>query len=93
MDSRAGSVSEAFEAGAGAADVMKHATHTQLSTTMGYNRSTVVQSARVAELRKKRRTPSPAKSLKKLVPRGGLGLSLEDHSIISYLASRRQSPV
>jgi hypothetical protein len=65
-------VSEAFEAGAGAADVMKHATHTQLSTTMGYNRSTVVQSARVAELRKKRRTPSPAKSLKRLVPRGGI---------------------
>ncbi|PVE25388.1 integrase [Microvirga sp. KLBC 81] len=51
MDSRAGSVSEAFEAGADPADVMKHATHRQISTTMGYNRGAVVQSARVAELR------------------------------------------
>lgn len=38
MDSRAGAASEAFEAGAEPADVMKAATHTQLSTTMGYNR-------------------------------------------------------
>lgn len=55
MDSRAGAVSEAFEAGADAADVMKAATHTQMSTTMGYNRGGVVQSSRVAELRMARR--------------------------------------
>ena len=51
MDSRAGAVSEAFEAGAAPADVMKAATHTQMSTTMGYNRGGIVQSGRVAELR------------------------------------------
>jgi len=51
MDSRAGAVSEAFEAGAAAADVMTTATHSQMSTTMIYNRGKVVQSARVAELR------------------------------------------
>jgi hypothetical protein len=55
MDARAGAVSEAFEAGAQAEDVMKAATHTQMSTTMGYNRGSVVQSSRVAELRMKRR--------------------------------------
>jgi hypothetical protein len=55
MDSRAGALSEAFEAGAEPADVMKAATHTQLSTTMGYNRGSVVQSSRVAELRVARR--------------------------------------
>lgn len=55
MDSRAGAVSEAFEAGAEPADVMKAATHTQISTTMGYNRGGVVQSSRVAELRMARR--------------------------------------
>jgi hypothetical protein len=55
LDSRAGSVSEAFEAGADPADVMKHATHRQLGTTMVYNRGAVVQSARVAELRVARR--------------------------------------
>lgn len=55
MDSRAGAVSEAFEAGAEAADVMKTATHTQMSTTMLYNRGAVVQSSRVAALRAARR--------------------------------------
>jgi hypothetical protein len=55
MDSRAGAVSEAFEAGADASDVMKAATHTQMSTTMGYNRGGIVQSGRVAELRYARR--------------------------------------
>ncbi|WP_457091070.1 integrase [Microvirga sp. P5_D2] len=55
MDSRAGAVSEAFEAGAEPADVMKTATHTQLSTTMIYNRGAVVQSSRVAELRMAKR--------------------------------------
>lgn len=55
MDSRAGAVSEAFDAGATPADVMRAATHTQLTTTMLYNRDTVVQSSRVAELRAARR--------------------------------------
>ncbi|TCR64648.1 hypothetical protein EV560_106113 [Bosea sp. BK604] len=58
MDSRAGAVSEAFEAGAEPADVMKAATHTQISTTMGYNRGGVVQSNRVAELRLAKRSKS-----------------------------------
>lgn len=55
MDSRAGAVSEAFEAGAEPADVMRTATHTQMSTTMLYNRGSIVQSSRVAELRAARR--------------------------------------
>ncbi|MFC5552480.1 integrase [Methylobacterium iners] len=50
MDSRAGAVSESFEAGAQATDIMKAATHTQMSTTMLYNRGSVVQSSRVAAL-------------------------------------------
>lgn len=58
MDSRAGAVSEAFEAGAEPADVMRTATHTQMSTTMLYNRGAVVQSSRVAELRAARRKRS-----------------------------------
>jgi len=65
MDCRAGAISEAFEAGAEQSDVMKAATHTQISTTMGYNRGGVVQSNRVAELRVARRNarkpkPPPA---------------------------------
>jgi hypothetical protein len=55
MDSRAGAVSEAFEAGAEPADVMRAATHTQMSTTMLYNRGAVVQSGRVADLRAAKR--------------------------------------
>jgi hypothetical protein len=55
MDSRAGAVSEAFEAGAEPADVMRTATHTQMSTTMLYNRGSIVQSSRVAALRAARR--------------------------------------
>lgn len=51
MDCRAGAISEAFEAGAETSDVMKAATHRQVSTTMGYNRGAVVQSNRVAQLR------------------------------------------
>ena len=51
MDSRAGAVLEAFEAGAAAAGVMTTVTHTQMSTRMIYNREKVVQCARMAELR------------------------------------------
>ena len=55
MDCRAGAVSEAFEAGAEASDVMKLATHKQMATTMIYNRGAVKQSSRVAELRIQKR--------------------------------------
>lgn len=51
MDSRARAVSEAFEAGAQAEDVMKAASHAQLSTTMRYNRGKIDQTSRAAELR------------------------------------------
>jgi len=51
MDSRAGAVSEAIAAGAVPEDVMRAATHQQLSTTMIYNRETIEQSSRVAQLR------------------------------------------
>lgn len=55
MDNRAGAVSEAFEAGADPADVMRAATHKQLSTTMRYNRSGAVPASRVINLRLARR--------------------------------------
>ncbi|GAB6843937.1 hypothetical protein HNR00_002311 [Methylorubrum rhodinum] len=60
MDSRAGAVTEGFEASATPADVMRAATHTQLSTTMLYNRGSVVQSGRVAEIRAARRKAKPS---------------------------------
>lgn len=50
LDSRAGAVSETFEAGAEPADVMRTATHTRIPTTMLYNRGSVAQTGRVAEL-------------------------------------------
>ncbi|AWN38556.1 hypothetical protein [Methylobacterium radiodurans] len=62
MDSRAGAVSEAFEAGAAPADVMRTATHTQMATTMLYNRGAVVQSGLVAELRAQRRRAEQVKN-------------------------------
>ena len=58
MDSRAGAISESFEAGAAVPDVMKAATHTQVATTMGYNRGAIVQTSRVTELRLARRNSS-----------------------------------
>ncbi|MBF9232141.1 site-specific integrase [Microvirga alba] len=61
MDSRSGAVSEAFEAGADSADLMKAATHTELSTTMGYNRGSIVQTGKVADIRNARRR-KPEKS-------------------------------
>lgn len=50
-DIKAGAVSEAFEAAADPSDVMKLGTHTQLSTTMLYNRGAMEQTSRVAKLR------------------------------------------
>jgi len=61
MDSRVGAVSEAFEAGAAAEDVMRVATHSQMSITMIYNRGGVEQSSQVAELRLARRNASRTK--------------------------------
>jgi hypothetical protein len=55
MDSRAGMVSEAFEAGATEGDVMAAATHRELKTTLGYRRGTIDQTSRVADLRAERR--------------------------------------
>lgn len=55
MDSRAGAISEAYEAGAAPADVMKAATHTQIATSMRYNRGAIEQTSRVADLRAERR--------------------------------------
>lgn len=56
MDSRAGALSEAFEAVAVAEDVMKAATHRQVATTMIYDRGSIEQTARVAQLRIARRS-------------------------------------
>lgn len=51
MDARAGAVTEALDAGAQPLDVMNAAGHTQLSTTQGYDRTTLKKTARVAQLR------------------------------------------
>jgi hypothetical protein len=56
MDLRAGSISEAFDAGAKPEDVMAHATHEEMKTTSGYNRERVAQTSRVAVLKIERRT-------------------------------------
>lgn len=55
MDSRAGAISEAYEAGAEPTDVMKAAGHLQMQTSMRYNRGALEQTARVADLRAERR--------------------------------------
>ena len=55
MDARAGAISEALDAGADLFDVMSAATHTQLTTTRGYNRERVEQTSRVARLRLEKR--------------------------------------
>lgn len=55
MDSRAGAVTEGFAAGAEPIDMMRTATHTQLSTTLLYNRDRIGHTSRVHELRAKSR--------------------------------------
>jgi hypothetical protein len=55
MDSRAGAISEGYEAGADLADMMKMATQTRVETSMRYNRGGVEQTNRVADLRAERR--------------------------------------
>lgn len=57
MDARAGAVTEAYEAGATTEGAMALAAHTQASTSRRYNRDTLEQSSRVAQLRVKSRTP------------------------------------
>lgn len=51
MDARAGAITESLGVGAQPVDVMKAAGHTQLATTMGYNRGSREQTGRVAQLR------------------------------------------
>ena len=51
MDARAGAVTEALDAGAQPLDVMNAAGHTQLSTTQGYDRTSLQKTSRVAKLR------------------------------------------
>ena len=60
MDARAGAISEAYDAGAGETDVMKHAGHKNRQTSARYNRGTLEQTARVARLRLAKRTENKA---------------------------------
>jgi integrase len=56
MDARAGAISEAYAAGAGETDVMKHAGHKNRQTSAHYNRETLEQTSRVALLRLAKRS-------------------------------------
>lgn len=56
MDARAGAISEAYDAGAGETDVMKHAGHKNRQTSARYNRGTLEQTSRVARLRLAKRS-------------------------------------
>ena len=58
MDSRAGSVTEGFGAGAAPVDVMRTATHTQMKTTMLYDRDDIGHTSRVHQLRAAKRQNS-----------------------------------
>jgi hypothetical protein len=58
-DSRAGGVTEAFNAGAKPDQVRRHAAHSQLSTTMRYSRDSLSAKAEVIELRVKNRSQTP----------------------------------
>jgi hypothetical protein len=56
MDARAGAISEAYDAGAAEAEVMKHAGHKNRQTSARYNRGSLEQTSRVARLRQAKRT-------------------------------------
>jgi hypothetical protein len=56
MDARAGAISEAYDAGAAEAEVMKHAGHKNRQTSARYNRGSLEQTSRVARLRQTKRT-------------------------------------
>jgi hypothetical protein len=58
MDARAGAISEAYDAGAGETDVMKHAGHKNRQTSARYNRGK--QTSRVAKLRLAKRSENKA---------------------------------
>lgn len=63
MDARAGAISEAYDAGAGETEVMKHAGHKNRQTSARYNRGTLEQTTRVAasgSLRGRRRVMKDA---------------------------------
>jgi hypothetical protein len=56
MDARAGAISEAYDAGAAEAEVMKHAGHKNRQTSARYNRGSLEQTSRVARMRQAKRT-------------------------------------
>jgi integrase len=56
MDARAGAISEAYDAGADEASVMKHAGHKNRQTSARYNRGSLEQTSRVARIRQAKRT-------------------------------------
>lgn len=58
MDSRAGGVTEATDAGAGLEDVRHHAQHSNVAITQRYSRQTLEKTSRVAQLRVKHRDKS-----------------------------------
>ena len=56
MDARAGAITEAYDLGASETDVMKSAGHKNRQTSARYNRGTINQTNRVAEMRLAKRT-------------------------------------
>jgi len=61
MDARAGAISEAYDAGAGETDVMKHAGHKNRQTSARYNRGSLEQTSRVARLRLAKRSENKSR--------------------------------
>lgn len=56
MDARAGAITEAYDLGATETDVMKSAGHLNRQTSARYNRGTIEQTSRVAQLRLAKRS-------------------------------------
>lgn len=56
MDARAGAITEAYDLGASETDVMKSAGHKHRQTSARYNRGTIEQTSRVAQLRLAKRS-------------------------------------
>ena len=61
MDSRAGGITEATDAGASIEAVRHHATHRDARTTMRYSRQTLAKTQSVAEIRNAVRKPKEEK--------------------------------
>ncbi|TPJ56514.1 hypothetical protein [Mesorhizobium sp. B2-6-7] len=59
MDARAGAITEAYDLGATETDVMKSAGHKNRQTSARYNRGTIEQTSRVAQLRMAKRNRNP----------------------------------